>query len=90
MGGMGASSARSRAFAAPWAAWSAVQEQVAGHVGAPGAEELLQMVPAISQRISNLHGKLVEQGTLAVIAHSTPARALSFGITQKNFSLTHP
>ena len=83
MGGVGACSARVRVFAAPWAAWTSSHQAVSEHVGAEGAEGLFEMVPAIGQKISQLHAKLSEQGTLAVIAHTSPARALTMGATQK-------
>ena len=88
MGGCGAASARSRMFAAPWAAWCAVSDDLIRHMGANDVESLFEIVPAIGQRISELHAKLVNQGTVGNIAYIAPARAMSLGVSQK-FLVSH-
>ena len=56
---------------------------MAAHMGASSVEDLFMRVPSIAQRLGNLHSMLVEQGTISVITHSTPARALAVGASQK-------
>ena len=88
MGGMGASSARSRVFAAPWAAWSAIQEQVAGHVGAPGAEEPLQIAPASTRESPTSTASLWSKELGRHRVHD-PSNGLVFGNYAESLSLTH-
>ena len=76
-------SARARCNAAPWAAWTAVIDELATHLGMSDAEELLGLLPCVEQRVASLHSKLVQQSAPACIAHATPTRALSIGATQK-------
>ena len=82
-GGFGMASARARVNAAPWAAWTAVMDQVVVHMGAVDAEDLFNRVPCLGQWIGALHARLVEQGAPACIAYNSPLRALAVGATQK-------
>ena len=83
-GGCGAASARSRVFAAPWAAWVAIREDVVSHIGATDVEALLDMAPALRQQVHDIHAGLSSQGTWPSIQFAAPAQALSHSVTQKS------
>ena len=83
MGGCGAASAETRVYAAPWASWTAVIDDLVKHFQVRDAEALLDLAPGISDRIVSLHGSLVQQGTLPSVAYAPPARALSLGTSQQ-------
>ena len=83
MGGCGAASARVRMCAAPWAAWLAVRDDIVEHMAARDFEQVLENASHISLQLTELHGRLVQQGTLASIEFAGPVRALSYKTTQK-------
>ena len=83
MGGLGATSAKSRAAVAPWAAWCSVIDGVISHMNFDSPEDLLAAVPSINDEINRLHARLVAQGTLASISYASPVRALTFKSSQQ-------
>ena len=84
--GFGASSAEVRVFAAPWAAWTAVSDDLVRHFGVRDIELFLESAPVILERICGLHGSLVQQGTWPSITSSDPVCALKLGMSQKTLT----
>ena len=77
MGGCGATSARARMAAAPWATWGAAMSEVLTHMGVDSVEELFERVPSIGEELGRMHQRLVDQGTLPSLAYSSPAQAIA-------------
>ena len=62
MGGCGATSARVRMYAAPWASWNAVRDELSQHLMARDIEDLMVRAPLVAQEINHLHAGLLQQG----------------------------
>ena len=84
MGGCGAASARSRIFAAPWAAWLAVRDDVVNHIGTGDVENVMDNAPTVRQQVHEIHAGLVSQGTWPSIQFSAPLQALLRSTSQKS------
>jgi hypothetical protein len=77
LGGMGAFSARKRAAASAWSAWTLALPDVLAHLGQQSPEELFLRVPALAQQLGALHERLVEQGAPMTIAGALVERAIA-------------